>query len=279
MEEEQIRANWAQHLEDGMKIIVNVKDYNMSQEERLLVPFIARHNNKGQSNKTGLLNRNGEVVLEPLFDTILDDCYSYNDIIRVGSLFPYGYSRKSGGVTCYVRYKYKAMKANGEFITDMQFETIIKSTDNRFITVQDQEKGYAVLDRKGTIVVPFGKYWIDGFDHGLARVCQNGKWGIINTKGEEVLPLVYDQIWNFYGKNRFSTKAIKDGVEKEVFLHDLNPDLPRHGKYRILNEEQEPYGRHYGEYAGSYAQDVMGYSDDVINDAFDGDPDAYWNID
>ena len=32
-------------------------------------------------------------------------------------------------------------------------------------------------------------------------------------------------------------------------------------------------------YAGTYAQDVAGYSDDVIDDAFDGDPDAYWNID
>ena len=37
--------------------------------------------------------------------------------------------------------------------------------------------------------------------------------------------------------------------------------------------------QHYGEYAGTYAQHVMGYSDDVIDDAFDGDPDAYWNID
>lgn len=36
---------------------------------------------------------------------------------------------------------------------------------------------------------------------------------------------------------------------------------------------------HYGEYAGSYAQEEMGYSDEVIDDAFDGDPDAYWNID
>lgn len=39
------------------------------------------------------------------------------------------------------------------------------------------------------------------------------------------------------------------------------------------------YGSDYGEYAGSYAQDVEGYSDDDINDAFDGDPEAYWNID
>lgn len=43
--------------------------------------------------------------------------------------------------------------------------------------------------------------------------------------------------------------------------------------------EQDDYGTHYGEYAGTYAQDVAGYSDDVINDAFDGEPDAYWNID
>ena len=41
----------------------------------------------------------------------------------------------------------------------------------------------------------------------------------------------------------------------------------------------EDYGTHYGEFEGSYAQDVMGLSDDVINDAFEGDPEAYWNID
>ena len=35
----------------------------------------------------------------------------------------------------------------------------------------------------------------------------------------------------------------------------------------------------YDNYNGSYAQDEMGYSDQVIDDAFDGDPDAYWNID
>jgi serine/threonine protein kinase len=32
-------------------------------------------------------------------------------------------------------------------------------------------------------------------------------------------------------------------------------------------------------YNGSYAQDVEGWSDQDIDDAFDGDPDAYWNID
>lgn len=35
----------------------------------------------------------------------------------------------------------------------------------------------------------------------------------------------------------------------------------------------------YNRYSGSYAQDVMGYSDDDIDTIFDGDPLAYWNID
>lgn len=35
----------------------------------------------------------------------------------------------------------------------------------------------------------------------------------------------------------------------------------------------------YGRYRGSYAQDVEGWSDDDIDEVFDGDPDAYWNID
>lgn len=35
----------------------------------------------------------------------------------------------------------------------------------------------------------------------------------------------------------------------------------------------------HGHYAGSWAQDVEGYSDDDIDTIFDGDPLAYWNID
>lgn len=63
--------------------------------------------------------------------------------------------------------------------------------------------------------------------------------------------------------------------------------LPLHRKSKTTKNmedeyydyDEDDYGTRYGEYAGTYAQDVAGYSDDVINDAFDGEPDAYWNID
>ena len=35
----------------------------------------------------------------------------------------------------------------------------------------------------------------------------------------------------------------------------------------------------YERYHGSYAQEVEGFSDEAIDEAFEGDPDAYWNID
>lgn len=176
---------------------------------------------------------------------------------------------------------------------------------------------WGVVDLKGNEIVPFGKYaWIDGFEHGLARVRTQGivpwnrgkiiatfetpeqemrpkviaKWGIINEKGEEVLPCEYDDVWNFYGKDYLKyTTVEKDGEKKQFYFEtqSLNPPTKDESEdqqdydYEDDYEDDygDDYGSHYGKYAGSYAQEVMGYSDDVIDDAFEGDPDLYWNID
>ncbi len=172
-------------------------------------------------------------------------------------------------------------------------EYIKQHNFGKVTVVENKAHQWGVIDSKGSIIVPYGKYgWIDGFDSGLARVRTHMypdgrksllsmyKWGIINEDGEEVLPLIYDNIWNFLGKNRFSTRVEIKGKASEVYFHDLNPELPiRKSCESHHSDNYDDYGTYYDEYAGSYAQDVMGYSDDVINDAFDGDPDAYWNID
>lgn len=50
-------------------------------------------------------------------------------------------------------------------------------------------------------------------------------------------------------------------------------------EYEDYDNDDDCYGGSYGKYSGSYAQDVEGFDDDTIDDAFDGDPDAYWNMD
>lgn len=174
---------------------------------------------------------------------------------------------------------------------------IIKQNNCGEVSVIENDKfQYGVMNSSGKMVVPFGKYaWISGFDHGLARVkdifgeesidletgkTERAKWGIINEMGEVVLPVIYDTIWNFLQKGRSNTKVVLNGEEK---YFDLNTQkFVAYGNYhasRYYYDTSDDYGTHYGAYAGSYAQDVMGYSDDVIDDAFEGDPDAYWNID
>ncbi len=60
----------------------------------------------------------------------------------------------------------------------------------------------------------------------------------------------------------------------------INPDWGSRSIY--YEEDYEPdYDDYdtYDNYHGSYAQDVEGWSDQDIDDVFDGDPEAYWNID
>jgi len=149
--------------------------------------------------------------------------------------------------------------------------------------IENRNYQWSIVDLEGNVIVPFGKYdWIDGFDHGLARVNKVGpngkKWGIINMAGEEVLPVEYDSVWNFYGKNRNSTTIEKAGNQDTMHFSDLNPDL-YDDEADFDYEDNNRYGGHYGDFAGSYAQDEMGFDDDTIYDAFEGDPDMYWNID
>lgn len=73
------------------------------------------------------------------------------------------------------------------------------------------------------------------------------KWGIINEAGEEVLPVEYDDVWNFLGKDRISTKVVKNGVEFDIFFHDLNPSLPIRGKRTdsSYHDDSEPIDNYF----------------------------------
>ena len=259
----------------------------MQDDHRLLIPFTS-------GDKIGFVDKEGAIVVKPQFTMYYGDCYDESDNIMVSVDCLYGFIRSGGRVATYKRPMYGLINYKGETIFEPSFYRLIPAIGNKNLyTVQDKNYKYAVLNIDGKEVVPFGKYnWMDGFDNGLARVrignvtngqIQNGsKWGLIDENGKEVLPLEYDSIWTFYGKKRVTTKVVKGNVAHNVILSELfGKDKPQdkgnHSDNYDVNADD--YGTNYGEYAGSYAQDVEGYSDDVIDDAFDGDPDAYWNID
>lgn len=93
--------------------------------------------------------------------------------------------------------------------------------------------------------------------------------------------------------NMVADKLKADGATSVVGLFlakTINPDYNQ-GFYSVDKPDGDNYPTDcyndnfydeeptYDNYNGSYAQDVEGWSDQDIDEVFDGDPDAYWNID
>lgn len=159
---------------------------------------------------------------------------------------------------------------------------------NDVVVVENKDYKWGVVTLTDEIIVPFGKYgWIDRFDSGLARVrCQRqdrevhpekkAKWGIINERGEEVLPLEYDNIWNWVGKNRYSTKVEKGNERWDVYFCDLNPMLPDRRRWRerdVMMDDSDCWSSRDNDYLEDswYAMTDGQYGD--MPEGFNGDYD------
>lgn len=277
-------------LEYNTRIIVPRLNYDIEKEKRILIPF-------QDGTKFGFADKEEQIVIPPSFDIVLDDFYHTKSLVRVGKYTAVGYERKTSAPATYTRIKLGLLKADGTFLLPIEYDSIVIPLFSNCYTLYSLSKGYSVIDYQGNIIVPFGKYkYIDGFDTGLARVigtttngiADNG-WGIIDEGGNENLKPIYANIWNFYDKSRMFTKVIQtDG--KELEFHFRDRELKYRGYQRDKDNEFKKGMRNYkalqdyrestyDDFNGSYAQDVMGYSDQDIYDAFDGDPEAYWNID
>ncbi len=280
--EELKKKNWHE-LNGTVRVVVEAANYKFEDDNRAVIPFVC-------GLKWGAMNNKGEVIIPPRYDFVIIDPLTNSGLVRVGIIRSFENDNMTRDTAPYYRYKVGLFDTMGTKVLDVNYQGVIISQDGKILSVQNMKGEYGVLNLKGEIIVPFGRYsYIDGFDNGLARVKlgqrTNGvlnsenKWGLINEEGKEVLPVVFDNIWKFYRKNRFSTRVERDGTSQIVYFRDL--DSSQHSQIHCLqdNDYHDDYNSHYGEYAGSYAQDVMGFSDEDIDDAFDGEPDAYWNID
>ena len=138
-----------------------------------------------------------------------------------------------------------------------------------------------------SLQIKYDYSYVSDFEYGLARVRQGKLWGLINKEGEVVLPIQYDEIWKFEGKHRATTNVVLDGETIEIRLCDYSDEAPvpywEEPRHYSRDRHYDPYPYSGSdcedEYAGTYAHDVAGFSDEDIDTIFDGEPDAYWNID
>ena len=93
--------------------------------------------------------------------------------------------------------------------------------DCKFIGVELSDK-CGVIDRKGNVIIPCVYDNIVNAGslsvYGVSRVEKAGKWGLINTDGDVILPIVYDRVENVNEQ----TKTIRISKDKKYGLVNLN---------------------------------------------------------
>lgn len=96
--------------------------------------------------------------------------------------------------------------------------------------VRNQKFQYAYINQNNEEIIKFGQYsWCDPqFVCGYARVIkystleQKDKWGIVDTKGNIIVPLEYDKIWTLKEGCLHDLKAFKGGKEVKINLVSLS---------------------------------------------------------
>lgn len=127
----------------------------------------------------------------------------------------------------------------------------------------------------------------DKFDFGKFRGCTFGEvmqynpdyinWVVENVSGKLCLfaDSVVEEVCRIFPSFEITSSFEERRIQKLDDLEECDDDSDIFDCHFM--DDYEPPS--YGCYSGSYAQDEMGYSDDDIDTIFDGDPDAYWNID
>lgn len=159
----------------------------------------------------GFINKMGEIVIEPIYEEFIGNFKEPEDKIAVKDASlrakPWMIINSQGdNIDCQKRSFYLAAP----------------SPDSSFFAVQEERYSpmYIYDASLGDFIQPkIGYQLISGFYKGFSRVKQNDKWGIVDTEGRIVVPIEYDNIWNFVGRYDRSTTRME---RKGKYVGDFN---------------------------------------------------------
>jgi len=157
-----------------------------------------------------LKDQSGKIITKRPYSTIYDFIGPY---ARVELNDKYGMIDKKGNEVIPLQYgaiysfvggvamfrlngKYGLMDTLGKIVVQPIYDDL--SGLNKNIYSAELNDQICIIDFTGKEIIPFGKYtYVDGFFEGLAKVAANLKYGYIDTLGNEVIPLQYEDAWSF----------------------------------------------------------------------------------
>lgn len=149
--------------------------------------------------KIGMINDNGKIVLEPIYDRIY---FAHEDVWAV-------FKNGKGGF----------VNGNGKLIVPLVYDDVLGFSNG----LAGVKKGgrFGFIDKTGRIVVPFKYDEVVPFSEGLAGAKLSGKYGFINMKGETIIPFEFDAVSSFKRNVAGVKKAGKWGLlsrDKKMIL-------------------------------------------------------------
>lgn len=206
-----------------------------------------------------LVNEKGKKVIDDSFsDIFLSNNFQIKNLIYVGQLYRSGIIDFDGNYILPIKFqsvrpsisknlpqdipelfpvklndKWGYAKKGGEIVIPCQFEDI--SHFNKEIALIKKNKRFFPIDKKGNILTEKGYVGFKGFNDysPLAIVYnENIKYGAINQKGEETIPVIYDEVKTATLGRRFY----------QVKLKDKYGILDHNGKIKIPIQSETPFG-------------------------------------
>ena len=179
--------------------------HSISQLPRILVPFRS-------GNKWGYSDTLGKIKIQPVYDSV--------------SLFNYNAIYNGNHVIATVRFKGKPTAIN-------EMGTVMvppKYDDIRLIEILGELKDLAFfvfkngkvgVYTKGKELFPTIYDYMDVSPGVQFKVHRNGKWGLINSEGIIVIPVIYDDLRQIYSNNNpgfINWEAITYGKESKSYI-------------------------------------------------------------
>jgi hypothetical protein len=166
-----------QGFSNGYSIVtMNYADSNRPQVNTYSTPY-----GKKTFTLYGLIDRNGNEIIPPLYDGVNGD-FSNGWFVRAS--LP--------------NYKYKYFTSNGDTLVLPAYSSLMldKIDGKKFLATKGGR--YGIIDNKWNELVPFEYNYIRVEDNGLLVLTQDGKSGIMDTKLKWILKPSYKSIQKFY---------------------------------------------------------------------------------
>lgn len=165
----------------------------------LLIPIV-------KNGKYGFINNRGEIIVDCLYDEIKGTFLNEENIVAVR-----------------INKKWSVIDSNGTELLDFKYSHIWPSKDSTLATLQTYNACEVVDTFTNETIINSGKYdYIEGFRFGFARVKNNGKWGVVNSKGKQVLAPKYADLMDFYNNWDKPETKLRENSDSEWLVINLN---------------------------------------------------------